>query len=276
MARVSKPILICGQQRSGTTALQSALSHVDSVRNFGEIFQFSDYHINKTPHNFYYYLNNVHGHWKPLISVAQAEEEFRRYLDYLNSLTEATYYVVDIKYNFWHHFAPGWVNNMGRPFMLEFFKKLEAPVVHVVRRNTFRQYVSNEIAARTAKWHFSEGDASPPVEPFDIDVRDLEDHFEMVDGNAALFRKRLRGYPHSVELCYENLFNGTTFTDEANRLLRQVLPGWIVSAAESQFVKSKSQQMEWVRNGEAIIDYFRESSYGVMVIDSLRPPLKSS
>lgn len=270
-----KPIIICGQQRSGTTALQSALSRVDGVRNFGEIFQCHQPLMETAPHNFYYYVNNVRGGWVALSSMDQAEAELSKYLEYLEKLTPGRFFVADIKYNLWHHFAPGWLNAFGRPFMLEYFKKQKVPVLHVVRENLFRQYVSHEFAARTLKWHYGQSkEAAPDIPLFDIDVKDLAEYFEMVEGNQILFRKRLEAYPHAVELTYETLFEGRRIGQSAERKLRRLLPGWVLDGAESDFVKSSVDPVKWVRNGEAVIDHFRNTRFGVMVIDALRPPFE--
>lgn len=271
---MSTPIIICGQQRSGTTALQSALSRVDGVRNFGEIFQFHQPLIEEAAHNFYYYVNHVRGGWVAITSTEQAEVELSKYLKYLDSLTEGHSYIADIKYNLWHHFSPGWLNAFGRPFILEYFMRLKVPIIHVVRKNLFRQYVSLEFAARTRRWHYgNEGAEAPEIPPFDINAQDLAEYFEMVESNERLFRKRLEKYPHTVELKYEDLFEGRQIQERAQRELRRILPGWILQQAESEFVKPGIDPVAWVRNAEAVIDAFRESRFGVMVIDALRPPL---
>ena len=271
---MAKPIIICGQQRSGTTALQSALAHVDGVRNFGEIFQFHGPLVEEAAHNFYNYINHVRGGWTALTSIAEAEAELDKYLEHLDSLAPGSHYVVDIKYNLWHHFAPGWLNVFGRPFMLEYFKKRRFPIIHVVRENLFRQYVSHEFAARARKWHY--GDATsevPEVPAFDLNIKELMEYFEMVEGNQALFRKRLADYPPTVELTYETLFDGRSIRLESEKKLRRVLPGWILDRAESGFIKPGIDPTHWVRNAEEVIDAFRQTPFGVMVIDSLRPPL---
>lgn len=271
---MAEPIIICGQQRSGTTALQSALSRVDGVRNFGEIFQFHKPLIEGAPHNFYYYVNNVRGGWVAITSFAQAEEELKRYFDYLGQLADGSYFVADIKYNLWHHFAPGWLNSMGRPFMMEYFKKKQVPLIHVVRRDTFRQFVSQEFAGRAQKWHYTSGsESAPEISHFDLNCGELAEHFEMVDGNVALFRKRLSGYSRAEELVYEELFDGTQLRPGAKAKLRRILPGWVVDRAESHFVKPAVDQMAKIGNAGSVIDYFRHTKYGVMVMDALRPPL---
>lgn len=271
---MANPIIICGQQRSGTTALRSALSQVDGVCDFGEIFQFNQTLIEEAAHNFYHYANQIHGAWVPLTSHEQAEAELTQYLNHLENLAPGSFFLADIKYNFWHHFAPGWLNPFGRPFMLEYFKKRKTPILHLVRHNLFRQYVSHEFAARARRWHYgNERAETPAIAPFDIDTQDLAEYFEMVEGNVQLFRKRLKNYPYAVELSYESLFDGRQLTENAQRELRRILPGWILKGGESKFVKPGLDSMAWVRNPEAVIDAFRETRYGVMVIDALRPPL---
>ena len=271
---MAKPIIIIGQQRSGTTALQSALSYADGVRNFGEVFQFQRPAIEDAKHNFYYYINNVQEGWTPLTSADQAESELKRYLDYLDSMAPGKFYILDIKYNLWHHFAPGWFNPFGRPFMLEYFKKMKAPVIHVVRKNLFRQYVSNEFAARTRRWHYQQEQAAhPSIPPFKIDIKDLAAHFEAVTGNEALFRKRLEGYPQTVEVTYETLFNGRNLTAPSQAQLRKVIPGSVLKKSESRFIKPKSDPVDWVNNAEELIEHFSDTPFGVMVMDALRPPL---
>ncbi len=270
---MAKPIIIIGQQRSGTTALQSALSEADGVKNFGEIFQFHRPQIEDTPHNFYYYVNHVRGGWEAIASAEQAEVELSKYLSYLDELAPGSHYILDIKYNLWHHFSPGWFNTFGRPYMLEYFKKLKAPIIHVVRKNVFRQYVSNEFAARTQRWHYlNESTESPQIEPFDVDQEDLADYFEMVEGNEMIFRKRLKHYPYAVELTYEKLFDGRQLQDSAQAQLRRILPGWVLEKAESRYIKPGIDPVDWVNNAEALMEAFRETRFGVMVMDALRPP----
>ncbi|NBB80552.1 MAG: hypothetical protein GVY36_14100 [Verrucomicrobia bacterium] len=271
---MAEPIIICGQQRSGTTALQSALAHVDGVRNLGEVFQFHGPLVENAAHNFYYYVNNVRGGWTALTSAEEAESELEKFLHYLETLVAGSHFVIDIKYNLWHHFSPGWFNIYGRPFMLEYFKKRGFPIIHVERKNLFRQFVSHEFASRARKWHYHEESSEiPKIPAFDLNIEELSEYFEMVDGNQALFRKRLKNYPKAVHLTYEDLFDGRALRPESERKLRRVLPGWILAEAESRFIKPAVDPVRWVKNGEAVIDAFRQTRFGVMVIDTLRPPL---
>jgi LPS sulfotransferase NodH len=267
-----KPIFICGQQRSGTTALQSALSHVDSVKNLGEIFKIDEADV-RNKQNFYYYFENVLDNKLIIRTLEQAEREFLNYLDYLSELCPGSHCVIDIKYNFWHHFNPGWLHFVDCPPLLFYCKKNKFPIIHVTRNDVFSQYVSHQYALASNKWHYVENEASLNIEPFKINCPHLANYFKLVDANVALFRESLRGYDSGVELIYEELFDGIELKPASKQKLSKALPEWIVNNAKSSYVKNKANQLRKIANPEEVIDYFRNTQYGVMVIDALRPPL---
>lgn len=263
-----RPIVILAHQRSGTTAFRRLLVATERVRNFGEVFHTDDRQT-ELPWNFF----NFRKH-NPPPYVVNAEpavrEYFFEYLAHLSRLADKSWFLLDIKYNSWCNLAPAWQDLAREPFPLSLFKQVQTPIVHITRRNLFRQFLSLEYANATGRWHFSNGasEVAPEI-GLDIDPFRAEEAMRLARDNRDRFRDWLAGYPLAVEIEYEESFvDGLARTTYLERALHSI--GVSVELDENVTLRKTPVDLpRLVTNRDVLLHYFRGTSFEQDVGDAL-------
>jgi LPS sulfotransferase NodH len=83
-------------------------------------------------------------------------------------------------------------------------RQQEIAIVHLLRANILRQYVSLGIAFQTGVWSSPVGAAASTAEPIHLDVDDCIRHFDYVRSSEEACRQRF-GLDRLLELRYEDL-----------------------------------------------------------------------
>jgi len=129
----SKPFIICAQQRSGTTAFQLYLEAAGFGTNFGEVFHQDNSHITEEWVNISYHhfkANYIKENPTRVIpSKANQIELLEAYLLHLSTLSDKERFLIDIKYNSWHHFDSTWRDPISRPLLLNYCMSNALPIV---------------------------------------------------------------------------------------------------------------------------------------------------
>jgi LPS sulfotransferase NodH len=204
MTTTPSPIVILGQQRSGTTAFQRTLQTSKSIRNFGEVFQTSEKALAQ-PANFFHFKEK-HPPNYTLPTGPAVREYFEKYLAYLTDMSDRNFFLIDIKYNSWFQFTPAWHHCIDEPFQLRLVKDLKIPILHVVRENGFLQALSLEYAMAVDHWHTRKNEDAKTIE-LRVDPKRLLRTMIRSKATTELFMGYLRGYPLRAQLVYEKMFS---------------------------------------------------------------------
>jgi len=206
---MNAPIIICAQQRSGTTVLQNAIGSTEEIHNFGEIFHQVAYD-KQLKHSFFMYKERLIENQPKFITpkINFQARILNRYLNHLSRLSEKPNLLLDIKYNSWHHLNPIWFNYFDKPLMLKLLMERNSILLHIIRRNKFEQFVSSETARKRQLWHLK-----PDKNKNIADVKLNIDHARCINfmENSLriqnLFAYWISEYENSVSIYYEDMFD---------------------------------------------------------------------
>lgn len=208
-------VILLAMQRSGTQALGSVLDQHSSIEYLGEVFH--DKHIDR-PGNYFGFLKNRIVQDVSLAFPDQAPERFKQYLAYLDTIMQKDISVLDVKYASTHHFEKYWKNPWAPPFFLQLLASHQIPVIHLTRRNLFRQYISNLMAETTNVWNLKQSADVPPAK-VTINTATCISEIEMRENHARLMAQYLLNCPHVLSFDYADLFeSGKLAPDIAGKL----------------------------------------------------------
>jgi len=219
----SSPIFFCAQQRSGTTVLQRTIRQSPLVDNYGEVF----HHQLTKEYSFFEFKDELLKEqpelWLP--SPENQEVVFETYIKHLENLTSKRYFVVDVKYNSWHHFNTFWQHIVEEPFLLKMMMARKYKIIHIVRKNVFNQYVSSKFAQLHQKYHYNEREASKvkEKEKIRINVRDCQKRMAFSVSQSALFHRWLKKYPFYLRIFYEDMFVDGQFSEDVLASINQLI-----------------------------------------------------
>ncbi len=210
----ARPIVICAQQRSGTTVLQRTMDMSPYVKNYGEVFHTKEYYPNENYPNwnklgFFFFKERLLKKSPQLLYANHKNQAliFKRYFQFLAKQAQKEYFVVDIKYNSWHHFNGVWQNNLFRPYCLELARKNNFYIIHLIRQNVFEQYLSNIYASKLEQYHFTQQiEIDQSQKQIKINPRKCRQAMLTSQRNTQLFKNWFRNYSNYIEIFYEDMF----------------------------------------------------------------------
>ena len=88
----------------------------------------------------------------------------------------------------------------ANPILIDVMKRDDAVVVHLIRRNSFLQYVSMCEAQENQKWHYSHDEKFPDT-TLTLGVKNMYDFISRVERNKQHYRSI---FPNAVILYYED------------------------------------------------------------------------
>lgn len=259
----SKPIIICAFQRSGTTALTNLLAKSANITNFGEIFASGN--INK-PQSFYYFLKINENLTKAYLikpNFDNAKMVLKAYLSYLSSLSQTAFFLIDIKYDAWNSIATFSHLPTDEPFMLKFFKKQNIPIIHIVRKNTFKQYFSLQYGLIAKKWHYKKNEDTTTQKSINLEPNTTIQELEKIDSVTQLFTSFLKN--SSIELLYEDMFDENKLTNTTITKLQQIIKDDPVLVTELPFIKTPVDPKEVISNKRQILDMAKNTKFEDMI-----------
>lgn len=264
----SVPLILCSCQRSGTVALTEALSASGMVTNFYEIFHGD---MNLVASGFYYWLKNISSDKNSVhTDYCAAERMFMEYLEYLDQLHDKPYMIIDIKYDQWCNVSHNAHNIFYPPLLMQLFKKNKMPIIHLLRKNTFLNYLSTVYAAQTGKWHYR--GQKPEAEEnrrIAIDPVQCQQYIIAIEGYKEMYRRFLRPYPHKAEIFYESSFDESGLSAIAKSKLGSVLPQQLVNGSRLNTFKSPYDARDVVSNKAELLAYFYNTPHEWMLLEAL-------
>ena len=271
MSDTPRPIVICAQQRSGTTVLQENLGQSPLVTNFSEVFHNLE---EISPVN--YLLFRIEQYREdPALSFPTEDNQrilFDRYMEYLAAKSETPFYVMDIKYNSWHHFDTIWHGLFNRPSLVGLVRELDMPVIHVIRRDVFKQYVSNRFADKTQTWHhYASEDTKPNEIEIQIAPSKCQWAMEMSQRRTKQFRSWFHGHEKYIELTYEEMFNDGRFSEQTLAAINALIGVDLQIPTSPVLKKVLGSVSKVIGNSDEIVQYFQGTQFEKMVSSSLQP-----
>lgn len=195
--------VITGAQRSGTTALQTALSSTGCFKNFSEIFHTSNSISGAT------FLDFARMRALPLDSMISDEDGMalaNAYLDFLVELTPPDQHIlIDIKFNSWNVIRGWWCYIFSEPLFMRVLKTRKAEFILLRRRDLVDQILSNSIASKANKWHNMTENDRP--EPFEVHLGSIKATAEMIIRAEDSISAFLKPYSNARFEWYEELFD---------------------------------------------------------------------
>lgn len=259
-------IVISAPQRSGTTALQSALKTSPEIDTFFEVFHSEQFNV---PTNFFYFLK-VHSWAQQLYITPRAENMeklFVRYLRYLSGLNEANRLIVDVKDNSLHNLDAVWQDPGTPPFLVRLLRKYNIPVLRLRRRNVFLQVISTHIASHHKRYHFSVDEDVP-----DVTIRVNPESIHRAIAARMQVSARVDEFVASCNPCYRILYEDIFVDNRLSPTVRPVLSeafGTDIGELESPLRKINVDPLRRVENPEEVLSYFSKTPLRDMVSEAL-------
>lgn len=146
----NKILCIVAGQRSGTTALQSAIASTGQFHDFGEIFQTTEV---RRPGCFLNFATERNLTVAQMAPERAAKDIIQDYLEYVTALAGEKFPLIDIKFNSWNALRSFWTYPTQEPQMLQVLRNNDTAFIYVVRKDLAAQIISERIARATSKWH---------------------------------------------------------------------------------------------------------------------------
>jgi len=266
---IKKFILICAQQRSGTTVFQKALDSTPHVMNCSEIFHQSLY-LKKDYKSFHLFKKRLLKRRPNLSFPSKSNQKiiWDSYLTMLSERTEKEFILIDVKYNSWHHLNPIWANVFEEPFLVKQIKNKNMYVVHITRQNKFSQYLSAESARKRQVWH-SSGKKEIDTISLEIDNSSCLNFIESSIKRDNLFIEWFKNYDSYTHFTYEELFVDGNFNVEILENIYKLLNKNIDIPLKPNLVKINNKQNRVIANNDQIKDFFSNTIYSSMIEDVL-------
>lgn len=263
----SVPLILCSCQRSGTVALTEALSASGQLKSFYEVFH---HNPEIKDGNFFYWLENI----SPIKSAIQrtdqqAEQLFLDFLQYLDGLHDQPFMCIDIKYNQWGNVAGSARNIFYPPLLMQLCKRHGFPIIHLLRKNSFLNHLSQLYARETGQWHYR--GQSPTSSAVSLVVEPLAamHYIDSVEKYKEMFRRFLKPYPNKAEIFYEQTFSEEGLSRDARSRLSQILPAAMLDNARLNTFKSPYDARDVVSNKAELLAYFYNTPHEWMLLEAL-------
>ncbi|MCA9217231.1 MAG: hypothetical protein KDB27_29380 [Planctomycetales bacterium] len=268
--QASIPIIICAQQRSGTTVLHSNLGQSPYATNYGEVF-LDQPEIN--PYNFFTFkIDQVKQNPELCFPTRPHQREIcEKYLEFLSSSCETPFHVLDVKYNSWHHFNPVWYGLFNYPFLMEIVRSRHVPIIHVIRKDVFQQRVSIAFAEATQDWHFPSNVESKPKDvSIRLDPAHCQREMELSQRRTAMFREWFAGHDRYLELNYEEMFENGEFAPSTLSSINELMRMDMKIPQKPALKKGIKSVSKVISNRGELLNHFKGTCFESMVCDSLQ------
>jgi hypothetical protein len=208
--------VMLARQRSGTGALGTVLNQHPDIKYMGEVFHHDA--IDRPP-NYFWFIRQKLEKDSDIILPNEASRRFDLYARFLEKRSRRKHAVVDIKYSSTHHFNAHWMGLGETPGLFKIMSARAVPVIHLLRTNYLKAFVSGRLAEMNGVWH-ARKDADIKVRTLKLDIRACLSFIDKQTRQDAQVRGILKSYPKLMTLNYEEMFDdlGTLKPDIAERL----------------------------------------------------------
>lgn len=257
-------IFIIGRQRSGTTVFRDLLVRHGAV-NCDEIFH-GDL---SRPHRFFAFVLERVKEVPMLVHPQHLPRLFKQYVEHERQLAGGERLVLDVKY-FGINLIPNFedVDN-HTPFIVNFMRSSMAEVVHIIRRNKLRVFVSEAISQATGRWsaekveHFVSGKKKIFLD-MDQVLSSVNRLIEQDRRVCALLEK----IPNLSRLYYDEMFDPMgLFSKSAQSVAVKVLDVVQVDPTPGNLRMNPESLFDLVTNYDELVQVFRASPHAWMLDD---------
>ena len=242
-------ICVTAGQRSGTNAFRKSLSNTGRLNDVGEIFNTATL---DWPGNFFTYCREREIGFSDILSGVDAEELCKRYVATLRELSGEAHLLFDVKFNSWGQIRAPWSYMHQEPYFFGHLKNHEAKFVFIWRRDMVSQIISDRIGAAIGKWHNVK--AEHVREPVTLDVEENRMLAELMCQSELYFWNQLKAYPHTLLLCYEELFEGSALSADAQAKVCDFVGEPLQFRERGYYQKNDICQPEVVANYDAVAE----------------------
>ncbi|MGH6889583.1 MAG: hypothetical protein ACREHF_10345 [Rhizomicrobium sp.] len=194
--------VLLARQRSGTGALGTVLDQHPDIKYMGEVFHHDA--IGRPP-NYFWFIRRKLEKDPDIILPNEGPRRFDSYAKFLQNRCPRTHAVIDIKYASTHHFNGHWVGVGEPPTLFKILAARAIPIVHLLRTNYLKAFVSGRLAELNGVWHARKG-TEITVRNLHLDIRACLWYIEKQTKQEALIRDILKAYPKRISLTYEDIF----------------------------------------------------------------------
>lgn len=242
-------ICVTAGQRSGTNAFRKALSNTGRFHDVGEIFNTATL---DWPGNYFTHCRERNIGFADILSGFDAEDLCKSYVGSLRSLAGEVHLLLDVKFNSWGQIRTPWSYMHQEPYFLGHLKNHEAKIVFIWRRDLVSQIISDRIGAAIGKWHNLR--AEDIREPVTLDVEENRTLAELMCQSELYFWNNLKAYPHTLLLCYEDMFAGSALSTDARAKVCEFVGEPLQFRERGHFQKNEIRQRDVVTNYDAVAD----------------------
>ena len=200
--------ILLAEHRSGTTLLREDLKQSSQLHVLDEVFvEYRD-----VPQNYFHFLVQKVAK-VPLLAVPSIDNRrhlFNDYVAHLQSLHgRGASLLLDVKYS--HAHALNKINHrpLDSPLFLNLCKEHGFRFIHLQRKNLLQTLVSLRVAIKNDSFRTRERRqvADPTIA---IDSRSIVEELQKREQEVRLFRDWLDGYPHVLDITYEEMTSAAT------------------------------------------------------------------
>lgn len=195
------------KQRSGTRVFGHMLASHPSIAYCSEIF-----HENASSENGYFHFlkRQIEKDSQNLKYIYPdcRQDSFEDFLSSIGMKYNKDIFVLDIKYNQLHHLNDYWHLINNQPQIFKFIKKNNYPVIHLIRRNILKVFVSQLLASNHNIWHAKKENINRiqrtkiRLDPDKI-LNQIKNRKNEMNRISSFFKS----YQNTLTIYYEDLFN---------------------------------------------------------------------
>lgn len=251
---MSKILCIVAGQRSGTTALQSALGATGKFENFGEIFQ-------NGPHRhkgaFIDFAANADIRFEDFSTHAKCSEVAERYISHLRELAQGKFPLIDVKYNSWNVIKPLWSYPTEQPFFMKSLRTDRCAFVMILREGLWDQIMSEEIARKSSVWHNLTVENTESIQ-VKLNLNMVRQKAKLILQTETMLFDYLKPVKKAVFLKYEDLYTSGGYS---NKFIQFVNGQFKLSLAQSisgGIRKNQVDKRDVIQNYNAVVRVVKE------------------
>jgi hypothetical protein len=204
---------VIGRPRSGTTVFKAMLQTHPEIWSLREVLN------ENNPRSYFNFLKRLQSDNRDALLPSRSVDNFVKYLGWcrrtaLEKQPQNKVVILDVKYDQAHLLCEPWWSITALPRIFSLMRELGCKVIDVHRNDVVRLVISNQIAIKTQIYHSNKLE---PGEGQDAKIRiDTDRLLREVNATLQAYEKvvrHFRGYPDYLQITYETMFDGETFSD---------------------------------------------------------------
>lgn len=255
--------IILARQRSGTGALGSVLNKHHMISYFGEVFH--DDAIDSPPNYFWFLKKMVEKNVRAMLPNSN-DARLDEYLTFLESQSKKPNVAIDVKYRSTHHFNAHWFGLGEAPTMFKLLRERSIGILHIMRRNHLKTYISGRLAEMNEVWHAT-AEAKIKVRKLKVNIQKCLGFLQSQAEEDVRLQKALRDHPKILTLDYAEIFDsdGHISIGTAEKLAHFFDVGPFETRRPA-FVKQTSDKLiEVIENYDQVYEALLSTPYGWML-----------